>query len=67
MFMHVLERGSVKSVALCNEETGHFVVPCTFSSFHLSVGHVRVTGTVTVCSLEGISHYCAFSFGLFRD
>ena len=38
-----------------------------FSNFHLAVGQGRVTGTVTVCSLEGISHYCVFSFGLARD
>ena len=40
---------------------------CGFTSFHVAVGQGRVTGTVTMCSLEGISQYCVFSFGLSQD
>ena len=40
---------------------------CGFTSFHVAVGQGRVTGTVTMCSLEGISQYCVLSFGLSQD
>ena len=39
----------------------------TYSSFHLSVVGGRVTGTVTVCLLDGVKHYCVFSFSVARD
>ena len=39
----------------------------TFSSFHMAVSNGRVTGTVTVCALDGVSHYSIFSFSLVRD
>ena len=38
-----------------------------FSSFHVAVSGGRVTGTVTVCGMDGVSHYTVFCFNLARD
>ena len=39
----------------------------SFSSFHVAQSNGRVTGTVTLCALDGLSHYSVFSFSLVRD
>ena len=39
----------------------------TYSSFHLAVSGGRVTGTITVCAMDGVSHYPVFSFRLARE
>ena len=38
-----------------------------YSSFHLTVTGGRVTGTVAVCGMDGVSHYTVFFFNLARD
>ena len=38
-----------------------------YSSFYLTVSNGQVSGTVTVCAVDGVSHYVVFCFNLYRD
>ena len=39
----------------------------SFNSFHLTILNGRVSGIVTVCALDGVSHYSVFCCALVRD
>ena len=39
----------------------------SFNSFHLTASIGRMSGTVTVCALNGVSYYSVYCFALVRD